>query len=219
MKLNLFLLTAAAMFNAAQAVAVPANLGGQVLSPGLYTGGACALNGVLSLNSNDAAATWTFRCTAAFVGGAASSVIFTDKGSTDNVNWEIGAATTAGAGSSMICNLKSVGAITLGGTNEWTGDLTTEAAIGVGAGSTLNGNVKAVAAITIGASTTYTGSLESTSGAAVTLGAGSVHTVAGSKGDPHCKFLHAQYFVASVGFQRLTFQLTSFYPDSHNVAR
>jgi hypothetical protein len=46
-----------------------------------------------------------------------------------------------------------------------------------------------------------------------------VTTPVGSKGDPHCKFLHAQYLVASVSFQRLTLQLTSFDIYSQNVAR
>jgi hypothetical protein len=230
MKLNLFLLSAAALFNTAQAVAIVGDLGGQVLVPGVYTGGACALNGSLQLDDNGMSnPTWDFQCTGALVTGAAASITFTDKGSPDNVNWEIGAATTAGAGCSMIGNLVSVGAITLGASVEWTGNLTTDAAIGVGAVSTLNGDVTAVGAITIGAGSGYIGSLTSTSGA-VTLGAGTValsssptiapiSTPAGSNGDPHCKFLHAQYFVASVGFQSLTLQLTSFYIYSQNVAR
>jgi hypothetical protein len=53
----------------------------------------------------------------------------------------------------------------------------------------------------------------------VCLGTQASNLAAGSKGDPHCKFLHAQYFVASAGFQRLTSQLTSFYIYSQNVAR
>jgi cytoskeletal protein CcmA (bactofilin family) len=260
MKLNLFLLSAAALSNAAQAEDVfvlVGDLGGQVLVPGTYTAGACALNGALLLDDNGVTdPTWTFECSAAFVGAAAVSVSFKSLGSADNVNWEIGAAIGVGAGSSMIGNLNAVGALTIGANSEWTGnlhtdaaisvgadstmngnlnsvgamviganfecngDLTTDAAIGIGADSTLNGDVTAFAAITIGANTIYTGSLTSTSGAAITLGVGTVPgTVAGSKGDPHCKFLHAQYFVASAGFHRLTLQLTSFYIYSHNVAR
>jgi cysteine-rich repeat protein len=177
MKLNLYLLLIAALVNIspAQAVEIIGDLCGQILPPGVYTAAAaCGLACPLELDAkSDANATWTFQCGAAFAIAANSGVFFTDKGSPYNVVWEIGAATAVGAGSTMIGQLTSAGAITLGAAVRWTGTLTsTSGAITLGASSTAADSIVAEGAITIAAGA-VSGDLISNIGA-VTLGAGAI---------------------------------------------
>jgi predicted acyltransferase (DUF342 family) len=173
MKWNLLLLLAA-LVNAAQAVDIPivGDLCGQVLVPGVYTAGACGLACPLELDANGIAnPEWTFKCSGAFVAAASAGVFFTNAGSSENVFWEIGAASGVGAGSTMIGNMVSVGAITVGANVTWTGVLTTDAAVGIGAGSIITGDLIALDAITVGADVTWTGDVTSARGA-IALGAG-----------------------------------------------
>jgi hypothetical protein len=143
----------------------------EILTPGLYTAATtCSLGCALGLDAQgDANAVWTFQCGTAFTVAAAASVFFTNAGSPDNVLWDIGAATTTGAGTAMIGNLISVGALTLGADASWTGTLSTGAATNIGADSTVIGNLIGFGAITVGANVDWTGTLTSTNGA-ITLG-------------------------------------------------
>jgi hypothetical protein len=170
MKKVLALLVMPALVNAELIVG---DLGGQKLTPGVYTGGACAQSGS-PLELDDAGVVnpqWTFECTAAFTTAASASVIFTNEGfSADNVLWDIGAAITLGAGAKMIGDLISVGAISIGADATWTGNLETPVAVGIGARTVVIGDVIAGGAITFGGDVIWTGNVTSTA-AAVTVGA------------------------------------------------
>jgi hypothetical protein len=152
---------------------------GKTLTPGVYaTAAACVLSCQLTLDADGATdPKWTFECGGALGTAAGASVVFKDGiGKPEDVSWEIGGATATGAGSTMIGDLTSVGAITLGADTTWTGSLTSSAgAVGTGAGSIVKGSIKAEGAITLGANA-RSGCLTSTNGA-ITLGAGAERDV------------------------------------------
>jgi predicted acyltransferase (DUF342 family) len=117
---------------------------------------------------------WEIHCGGVFSTAAASTVVFANTnngGSTsDDVSWVIGGTTTTGAGSTVIGNLYSVGAIVFGADTTWTGALfSLTGAVTLGAGAK-SGGITTGGAITLGASA-QSGNLVSTSGGAVTLGA------------------------------------------------
>jgi hypothetical protein len=154
------------------------DLCGKTLSPDVYTTtGTCGLSCTLTLDDDGVtgdALKWEFHCGGVLTTAADSKVVFKDdtKASPDDVLWVIGAAAAIGAGSEMIGNLESVGAITLGAYAVWTGILkSTTGAVSLGAGSEVvgPGDIEASGAITLGANA-LAGDLTSTNGA-ITLGA------------------------------------------------
>jgi hypothetical protein len=151
--------------------------------PGIYhTAAACVVSCKLQLDHNsetlvdsnlDPVTLWEFQCGGALSTAADSDVEFTDQGETGNVLWTIGGATATGAGSTMVGELRSTGAIITGADSTWTGDVTSSAgAAATGAGSTVIGHITAEGAIHVGASS-HTGDMTSYNGAII-LGAFSV---------------------------------------------
>jgi hypothetical protein len=105
--------------------------------PGIYhTAAACVVSCKLQLDHNsetlvdsnlDPVTLWEFQCGGALSTAADSDVEFTDQGETGNVLWTIGGATATVAGSTMVGELRSTGAIITGADSTWTGDVTSSA--------------------------------------------------------------------------------------------
>jgi len=87
--------------------------GGQVLVSGVYTGGALALNGALTLNAQgDPNAVFIFQAASTLVTASASSVILINGASPCNVFWEVGSSATLGTASTFIGTILASTAIT-----------------------------------------------------------------------------------------------------------
>ena len=95
----------------------PADLGGAILTPGVYTYAAIApwTAGTLTLDAlGDSSAQWIFQIGALTTpGGAAVSLI--DGASADNVFWQIGSSLTLGGTKTFAGNILAQTSITLGG--------------------------------------------------------------------------------------------------------
>jgi hypothetical protein len=147
---------------------------GLTLTPGSYsTAGACSLSCELKLDGGSVSdPDWEIKCGGALSTAAASTVVFVNTGAPEDVSWVVGGTTTTGAGSTVIGNLYSVGAIDFGADTTWTGTLiSTTAAVTLGAAAK-SGGITTGGAITLGARA-HSGNLLSTDGGAITLGAGS----------------------------------------------
>jgi hypothetical protein len=136
--------------------ALQATNGGSVTPGNYHSAAACALitcDLTLDGIGEGLAPAWKFTCGGALSTAASRTmVVNTDASATADVLWSIGAATGTGAGSVMVGNLDSVGAITLGADTHWTGDLESfNGAVATGAGSEVVGDIKAYGAIGLGA--------------------------------------------------------------------
>jgi hypothetical protein len=86
---------------------------GQVLVSGVYTGGALALNGALTLDAQgDPNAVFIFQAASTLVTASASSVILINGASPCNVFWEAGSSATLGTDSTFIGTILASTAIT-----------------------------------------------------------------------------------------------------------
>jgi len=82
--------------------AVTADLGGQTLVPGVYTGGALALGGTLTLDGlGDAGAVFVFRAASTLVTASASRVALINGAAACRVFWEVGSSATIGTSSNF----------------------------------------------------------------------------------------------------------------------
>jgi len=82
--------------------AVTADLGGQTLVPGVYTGGALALGGTLTLDGQgDAGAVFILRASSTLVTASASRVTLINGAAACRVFWEVGSSATLGTSSNF----------------------------------------------------------------------------------------------------------------------
>jgi hypothetical protein len=86
----------------AGAVVVPAELGGQVLLPGLYrspTGSFSLTTGTVTLDAQgDPAAVWVFQMPGGLAFGSATQVLLVNGARASNIHWSVNLSVTAGSG-------------------------------------------------------------------------------------------------------------------------
>lgn len=96
----------------------PADLGGALLTPGIYTYAAIApwTAGTLTLDaSGDSSAQWIFQIGSALTTPADATVSLIHGASANNVFWQIGSSLTTGATNTFAGNILAQTSITLGG--------------------------------------------------------------------------------------------------------
>src|SRR6185437_7376207 len=82
---------------------VSADLGGQTLVPGVYTGGALALNGTLTLNAQgNPNAVFVFQGASTLITGSTSRVALIGGATACNVFWQVGSSATLGTNSVFV---------------------------------------------------------------------------------------------------------------------
>ena len=82
---------------------VSADLGGQTLVPGVYAGGALALNGTLTLNAQgNPSAVFVFQGASTLITGSTSRVALIGGATACNVFWEVGTSATLGTNSVFV---------------------------------------------------------------------------------------------------------------------
>jgi hypothetical protein len=82
--------------------AIPVELTGQTLKPGVYTGGTLGLSGVLTLDAGgDPNAVFIFKAASTLITGPGSRVNLINGASSCNVFWQITSSATLGAGSTF----------------------------------------------------------------------------------------------------------------------
>ncbi len=101
----------------ANPIPLAAELGGQILPPGVHSAGATALGltGTLTLDGGgDKGSVFIIRTSGAFTAAAASIVLLTNGAQECNVFWQIGGAVTLGAGATFRGSILATGAVTVG---------------------------------------------------------------------------------------------------------
>jgi hypothetical protein len=82
---------------------VTADLAGQTLLSGVYTGGALALNGTLTLDGeNDPGAVFVFQASSTLITGPSSSINLINGADPCNVFWQVGSSATLGTGTDFV---------------------------------------------------------------------------------------------------------------------
>ena len=93
--------------------AITADLGGQVLGPGVYGATTLALTGALTLNAaGDPNAVFVFRSDSTLITAAASSVVLAGGASACNIFWLVGSSATLGVNSVLSGTVAALTAIT-----------------------------------------------------------------------------------------------------------
>jgi hypothetical protein len=83
--------------------AISANLGGQTLVPGVYTGGALALGGVLTLDGlGDPNAVFVFQAASTLITASGSTVSLINGAAACRVFWQVGSSATLGTTSRFV---------------------------------------------------------------------------------------------------------------------
>lgn len=81
---------------------VTADLGGQRLTPGVYTGDTLGLTGTLTLDAGgDSNAVFIFQASSTLITGSASKVVLFGGANACNVFWKVGSSATLGTGSTF----------------------------------------------------------------------------------------------------------------------
>jgi len=104
--------------NATGGGAGPADLGGALLTPGIYTYAAIApwTSGTLTLDAQfDPSAQWIFQIGSALTTPASAAVALINGASANNVFWQIGSTLTLGATNAFAGNILAQTSINLGG--------------------------------------------------------------------------------------------------------
>lgn len=100
----------------ASSATISADLGGQTLVGGVYTGATLGLTGALTLDAQgDAGAVFILRSASTLITSSASSVVLLDGAQACNVYWQIGSSATLGTASSFtgtVLALTSISALT-----------------------------------------------------------------------------------------------------------
>lgn len=93
---------------------VSADLGGQTLVAGVYTGGALGLTGQLTLNGqNDPNSVFVFQAASTLTTASASSVLLINGANPCNIFWQVGSSATLGTNSDFIGTILALTSITL----------------------------------------------------------------------------------------------------------
>jgi type VI secretion system secreted protein VgrG len=83
--------------------AVPTELGGSTLTPGVYGGPTLGITGTLTLNTlGDPNAVFVFKAGSTLITAASSSVIVLNGATACNVFWQVGSSATLGTGSRLV---------------------------------------------------------------------------------------------------------------------
>jgi hypothetical protein len=94
--------------------AIGAELGGQTLTPGVYSSGTFGLTGTLTLDAQgDPNAVFVFKAGSTLVTAGASSIVLTGGAQACNVFWQVGSSATLGANSSLKGTVLASASITL----------------------------------------------------------------------------------------------------------
>ncbi|MCU1352817.1 MAG: hypothetical protein JWM05_2026, partial [Acidimicrobiales bacterium] len=104
-------------FNAAAAestsATISADLGGQSLDPGVYTGTTLGLTGPLTLNAHgDPNAVFVFQSAKTLITASSSSVLLVNGADACNVYWQIGSSATLGTDSSFVGTILAQASVT-----------------------------------------------------------------------------------------------------------
>ena len=86
-------------------------LSGLSLKPGVYAGGALALNGTLTL-AGTAQSVWVFQAASTLIAGSSSIVTVTGGASACNVFWQVGSSATLGTGAIFVGTIMASTSIT-----------------------------------------------------------------------------------------------------------
>jgi hypothetical protein len=86
-------------------------LAGLSLTPGVYAGGALALNGTLTL-AGTADSVWVFQAASTLITGSASLVTVTGGASACNVFWQVGSSATLGSSANFVGTIMASASIT-----------------------------------------------------------------------------------------------------------
>ena len=96
------------------ATAVPVELSGRTLKPGVYSGGALGLTGALTLDAGgDSSAVFVFKAASTLITGPGSRVNLINGASSCNVFWQVTSSATLGAGSTFRGTLMALTSISL----------------------------------------------------------------------------------------------------------
>jgi hypothetical protein len=96
------------------ATAVPVELGGRTLKPGVYSGGALGLTGALTLDAGgDPSAVFIFKAASSLITGPGSRVNLINGASSCNVFWQVTSSATIGAGSTFRGTVMALTSISL----------------------------------------------------------------------------------------------------------
>jgi LPXTG-motif cell wall-anchored protein len=94
-------------------VTVTADLAGQRLVGGVYTGGALALNGTLTLDAENVADTvWIFQASSTLITGSSSRIVLVNGANPCNVFWQVGSSATIGTGTTFVGTVMALTSIT-----------------------------------------------------------------------------------------------------------
>ena len=94
--------------------AIPVELGGKTLKPGVYSGGTFGLTGALTLDAGgDPSAVFVFKAASTLITGSGSRVALINGASSCNVFWQVTSSATLGAGSSFRGTILSLTSISL----------------------------------------------------------------------------------------------------------
>lgn len=92
---------------------VTADLGGQTLVPGVYTGPTLALTGTLTLDAQgDPNAVFVFQAASTLTTGSASAVNLVNGASPCNVYWQVGSSATLGTNSTFVGTVLALTSVT-----------------------------------------------------------------------------------------------------------
>jgi hypothetical protein len=95
--------------------AVPTELGGSTLTPGVYGGPTLGITGTLTLNTlGDPNAVFVFKAGSTLITAASSSVIVLNGATACNVFWQVGSSATLGTGSRLVGTVLAATSITAG---------------------------------------------------------------------------------------------------------
>jgi hypothetical protein len=93
--------------------AVPTELGGRTLTPGVYTGTTLGLTGTLTLNTlGNPSAVFVFQTASTLITASSSAVTVLNGGVACNVFWQVASSATLGTGSHMIGSVLALTSIT-----------------------------------------------------------------------------------------------------------
>jgi len=96
------------------ATALPVELGGTTLKPGLYSGGTFGLTGTLTLDAaGDPSAVFIFTAASTLITGSGSQVKLINGASSCNVFWQVTSSATLGAGSEFMGTIMALTSISL----------------------------------------------------------------------------------------------------------
>jgi hypothetical protein len=93
--------------------AIVADLGGQTLSPGVYSGGALGLTGTLTLDAQgNPNAVFVFQASSTLITGSGSNVSLINGANPCNVYWQVGSSATLGTTSTFVGTIMALASVT-----------------------------------------------------------------------------------------------------------